>query len=150
MAMGTDLPAERSVLQPFALPDEQGKNIDLETFRQQRNLVLLFLKDGTAADTLLLELAKAPGELVAEDATTLVILQGNREEAMMLQERLRLPFPVLTDESGGVVGRFCGDAASLYVTDRFREVFAVRTGEKLLSREEILEWLAHINRQCPE
>jgi len=67
---------------------------------------------------------------------------------------------VLADDDNGRVHRQLGalgsqgdDAAAVYVTDRFAEVFgAYRTseGQPLPGIADILNWLEFINAQCPE
>ncbi len=144
-------PIEREILRPFALPDEQSRMVDLEDFRQSRNLVLVFVKEVVpAAERLLGELATAAEAVAAEEGVVLAVLSGKKQEAASLRERLGLPFKVLADEGGKVVDSFCGAGLAIYVTDRFREVFAVGRDDRMLSGDEVRKWLAHINRQCPE
>lgn len=145
------LPGERSILPPFSLPDEQGRMVDVEKYRQQRNLVIILAPAVTPGVEELLEgLATAAGTLAAEEAVVLTVIQGSTTEGAKLKNRLDYPYPLLLDEGGDLVRRFSGATASVYITDRFREIFAVRHGDHLFSRDEVLEWLAHINRQCPE
>ena len=151
MAGSSRIPAVRDILRPFVLPDEHGKMMDLEQFRQQRNLVLLFCRlPDVAAEHLMEELAAASEAVKAEVGEVLVVVHDSRENAGLLRRRLQLPFPVLADEAGSVLDCFCNDVACLYITDRYREIFAVGQGSALFSVDEVLEWLAHINRQCPE
>jgi peroxiredoxin len=147
----SQFPGERDLLRPFVLPDDRGRKVDIEKFRGERNLVLFVVKDlDPETETLLGELAAAAEELAAAEAVVVPVIRGGVEEAATLRKRLRLPFAVLAGAGGEVVASLCGNGASVYVADRFREVFTVRHGGRLLSRDEILEWLAHINRQCPE
>jgi peroxiredoxin len=151
MPSSAAVPAEREVLFAFVLPDHRGRRVDIDSFRQRRNLVLCFLQKVThRGEALLREMAAAAGGIAAEEGVVFAVVAGTAGEAAELRRRLKLPFPVLADEGGRTVRRFCADTVSLYVADRFREVFAARHGEEQLSRDEILEWLAHINRQCPE
>ena len=151
MKPANQLPQERSILKPFILPDEQGQMINLESFRQQRNLVLVVTNRITPnVEAFLRELAASPEALIAEEGMVLVVVRDGVKEAESLHRRLSLPFRVLADKTGEVVDSLCGDDCSVYVTDRFREVFAARHAPPLLSSDEVLEWLAHINRQCPE
>ncbi|MBT1070934.1 hypothetical protein [Pelotalea chapellei] len=80
----------------------------------------------------------------------MAVLHGDQKESSRLRERLQLPFPVLSDQKGEVVASFAGGGTAVYITDRFREIFAHCHDDKLFSSDEVLEWLAHINRQCPE
>ena len=151
MGSPNQLPQERTILKPFILPDEQGRKVNLESFRQQRNLVLVVLNRITPhVEALLGQFAASQEALIAEEGMVLVVVHGGVSEAELLRRRLSFPFPVLADETGEVVESLCADDCSVYVADRFREVFAARHAPPLLSCDEILEWLAHINRQCPE
>src|SRR2546421_8824506 len=74
-------------------------------------------------------------------------------------QRGRWAFPVLVDD-GAHIHRNVGatDAAgrpapAVFVTDRFREIYAAYLsgqGSALPGAKEILEWLVVINIQCPE
>src|SRR5438094_97027 len=74
-------------------------------------------------------------------------------------QRGRWTFPVLVDD-GAHIHRNVGatDAAgrpapAVFVTDRFREIFAAYLpghGAALPGAKEILDWLVFINIQCPE
>jgi hypothetical protein len=66
---------------------------------------------------------------------------------------------VLADQDGrihrqaGAIGPHGQEAAAVYVTDRFGEVFGVyRTsdGQPLPGVADILSWLEFVNSQCPE
>lgn len=144
-------PNERTIFPAFSLPDDQGRKLDVESFRQQRNLVLLFAPAiSSQLENLLTGLAESASALANEDAVVLTVVHCNQMEAAGLKKRLSYPFAILADEGCQVIDRFCGTVASIYITDRFREIFAVRHGERTFSPDEVLEWLAHINRQCPE
>lgn len=145
------LPRERAILPPFVLPDEQGRMVDVEAFRQRRNLVVIVSVAITAElETLLRALSKKSADLANEEAVVVSVIQGGRGKAAEVKKALGLSFPVLADEGGELVKRFSGNGPSIYVTDRYREIFAVRHGEGIFSADEVLQWLAHINRQCPE
>ena len=121
-----NIPGVRDILPPFVLPDEQGGMVDLESFRQQRNLVLLFIAVvDPPAESILRELAATCRTLAAEECGGAGRLRGSKIEAANLRERVALPFPVLADEAGEVVDSFCPGDFSVYITDRFREIFAV-------------------------
>jgi len=69
------------------------------------------------------------------------------------------PFPILVDSDAHIHRRVgATDAAgqpapALFVTDRFREIYATYVsakGSALPSAKEIMDWLLFINIQCPE
>ena len=144
------LPRERTILPPFVLPDEKGLMVDVESFRQRRNLIVVITADITPElEKFLQSLSTQVCELADEEAVVVTVVQGGRGKAAEVKHMLGLSFTILTDERGDLVRRLAGSGPSVYVTDRFREIFAVRHGG-IFSIDEVLEWLAHINRQCPE
>ncbi|WP_243373651.1 hypothetical protein [Geotalea sp. SG265] len=143
------LPEERSILSSFILPDGKGEMVDVERFRQQRNLVVVFLPSPDAALEGFLQKLSAAGDRLAYEEAVVVVVHEKKEDLVRLKE-LGSAFILLADEGGTVIRRCSGPDVSVYITDRFREVFAVRRGKSVFSVDEVLEWLVHINRQCPE
>ena len=142
----------------FTLPAIDGSVVPLESYRGRSNLVVVFAADtiGERPVTTLLEvLLSCTEELAMEAAQVFVIVTAPRIAA----ERGPRGLPTLLD-NGGHIHRAVSatDAAgrpapAVFVTDRFREIFAAylpghRPG--LPSAKEILEWLVFINIQCPE
>jgi hypothetical protein len=130
----------------------------VERYRGQRNLVIVFAADigeESPVSGLLQQLRLRAAELTAELAQVLVIVTSPQ----MAARHGSIGFPTLLDE-GGQIHRalVAGDAAgrlgpAVFVTDRFREIFAAYLpgqGSKLPGAQEILDWLVFINIQCPE
>jgi hypothetical protein len=130
----------------------------LESYRGRRNLVVIFAADmmgESPVAALLQQLPSHTEELSPEAAHVLVIVTSPHLAA----ERGPRGFSTLLDE-GGHIHRAVGatDAAgrpapAVFVTDRFREIFAAYLpgrGPGLPRAQEILEWLAFIDIQCPE
>ena len=107
------------------------------------------------ATALLQELLSRTEELTVEAAQVLVIVTSPHIAA----QRGPRGFPTLLDD-GGHIHRAVGatdaagrPASAVFVTDRFREIFAAYLpgrGLELPGAKEILEWLVFINIQCPE
>ena len=142
----------------FTLPAIDGSLVHLESYRGRSNLVVVFAADTIGerpVTTLLEELLSRTEELTAEAAQVLVIVTPPRKAT----QRGPSGFPTLLDD-GGHIHRAVGttDAAgrpapAVFVTDRFREIFAAflpGRGLGLPGVKEILEWLVFINIQCPE
>jgi len=131
----------------------------VESYRGRTNLVVVFTGDelGETPVTLLLEELATQAEELAFETTRVLVAATSRSAAV--SRRGRWPFPLLVDE-GGHIHRSVGatDAAgrpapAVFVTDRFREIYAAYLpghGATLPSPTEILEWLVFINLQCPE
>ena len=130
----------------------------VERYRGLRNLVIVFAADITEASPvsgLLQQLRLRAAELTAELAQVLVIVTSPQ----MAAQHGSIGFPMLLDEGGQIHRALgAGDAAgrlgsAVFVTDRFREIFAAYLpgeGSGLPSAQEILDWLVFINIQCPE
>ncbi|SNB46560.1 redoxin domain-containing protein [Geobacter sp. DSM 9736] len=151
MVNDPSLPAEQEMFPSFALPDHMGNTLDIAGFRQHRNLVLCFVKKPAAAASFLASLAANLGELEESEAAVVVVVLKSKPEAGQLKVELGIPFPVLADTGGEIVNRFCPGDISVYVTDRFREVFLALHGpEQAPDASSVLQRLAFIERQCPE
>jgi peroxiredoxin len=97
---------------------------------------------------LLRELAANYGQLRETEAEVLALVPGTAAETQAFAHRLALPFPVCAVRQGQF-----GRDATVIVTDRFGEVFAVAQAgatHRLLTVGEIFEELAFIGVQCPE
>lgn len=146
------------ILPRFTLPALDGSAVVLESYRGRRNLAVVFAADviGESPITALLrELRWRAEELTAETAQVLVIVTS---PSIIARPGPKV-FPTLLD-AGGRIHRAVGAteaagraAPAVFVTDRFREIFAAylpgrRSG--LPGAQEILDWLVFINIQCPE
>jgi peroxiredoxin len=145
------------VLRDFVLLSTEGKPVQISDYRARANLVLFFTAQAEAP--LLNELAAAEPQLREQEAQVLAVLPCAREEAMQVKRRRHLPFPVVTDSelnvyrSIGAIDAQGRPRATLYITDKYGEIFAsFRHSEAgpLPGVTEILDWLDFINRQCPE
>jgi peroxiredoxin len=141
------------------LPMEGGGSLSLGRYRARSALVVLMLGPGALAEPaarLLGQLADARAELEAEGGQVLVIVADAPER---WQGAWPHPFPLAFDASAGLHQRVAAvDAAgrpdvALYITDRFREVFAVlrpTSARWPASAHDVIEWLTFIGIQCPE
>lgn len=144
------------ILPGFTLPDVEGCPFSLERARGRTNLVVVFGGARLAQSpvgVILDELATRRAELAAEAAQVLVALTSRTDAAF---QRGRWPFPVLVDKGTHIhrrvraTGAAGTPAPALFVTDRFREIYAAWHGSPLPGAKEILDWLVFINIQCPE
>ena len=143
----------------FMLPAIDGSSVSLESYRGRTNLVVVFAgdkMDESPVAVLLEELVARREEFALEAAQVLVAVTSQPAAG---PQRGRWTFPVLVDD-GAHIHRNVGatDAAgrpapAVFVTDRFREIFAAYLpghGAALPGAKEILDWLVFINIQCPE
>lgn len=141
------------------LPTLDGKSVSLDSYRTRHDLVMLLLGEGELRPELaqLLD-ALAAGRRAVEDEDGVVLAVAPAERAPASAD-WRWPFPLLLDERGQLharVGAVDGGGRptpALFVTDRYREIYArLRPGEPGWPRtaKEVAEWLTFANIQCPE
>lgn len=146
-------------LREFTLTSADGKQVHLSDYRGRSDLVMLLAGKAEPACVLLAELGHHYSQLREAEAQVLAVFEGSRQEAAGVAENLVLPFPLFVDEDGSVhrqLGATDSEgrpAPALYITDRYGEVFAAyrsAAGQGLPRADEVLNWLAFINSQCPE
>lgn len=147
------------ILPGFTLPASDGSAILLESYRGRANLVVVFAGgaiDESAVTVMLEELAARTEELTSETAQVLVAVTSRTAAT---PQRARCAFPVLVDDgahihrSVGLIDTAGRPVPAVFVTDRFREIYATYLpghGSALPTAKEILDWLLFINIQCPE
>jgi hypothetical protein len=136
-----------------------GQPLSLEHYRARRNLVVLMLGAGpiaTPAARLLKQLAAARAELEAEAGQIVAIAAST---AARWHSTWPYAFPLAFDADATLHRRVAAvDSAgrpdvALYVTDRYREIFArlrPRDARWPASARDVVEWLTFVNIQCPE
>lgn len=127
-----------------------GEGGCLGAWRGRRNLVLFLTHPlGCSSCTgLLRDLAANLDLLRGREAEVLAMVPGDADEVRALVHRLGLPFPICAVREDEL-----GSDATLVVTDRFGEVFAMaRSGDdhRLLTVAQLAEELAFVELQCPE
>ena len=152
--------ARRDEMLPgFTLPAIDGSPILLESYRGRANLVVVFAGDDLNEDPVreLLEALAARTEEVAFEAAQVLVAVTSRPVAV--PQRGRCAFLVLVDDSAhihrraGLIDAAGRPVPAVFVTDRFREIYATylsKHGSALPRAKEILDWLMFINIQCPE
>ncbi len=150
-------PHRGELMHDFVLPSARGEPIQLSRYRGRKPLVLVLA--GGKERALLRALAQRENGLRSEQAQVLAVVAGAPEQAAHIKAGGELPFPVLADADGqvhrtlGAVTAHGEPAPALFVTDRFGEVFAafhVGKGQSLPDADDILDWVAFVNRQCEE
>lgn len=141
----------------LALPD--GTSVSLDSYRPRWDLVVLMIGTGAPDDTvseLLTMLVDARAEIEAEDGKVLVVAAN---DPIQESQEWKWPIPLLIDSDAalhrrvGAVDRSGQPGVALYITDRYREIFAALRpddAEWPASRRDVLRWLQFVNIQCPE
>ena len=153
----TARPHKGTVLRDVELPLADGTRRLLPTVRDRSNLVMIF----TAGQDIAGSVASLTGETNAlkENNSRVLVILLEGEDSTSEAQASQLPY-VLASDGDGKVHRNLGatDAAgnplpTMYITDRFGEVFAAFQKPDLAGlpdAEEIIRWLEFINQQCEE
>jgi hypothetical protein len=136
-----------------------GSTLSIDSFRVRYDLVILMLGAGAmdpAAARLLDELARDRAAIEEEDGRVLAV---RASDGRPMPIEWRWPFPLLLDAHGRLhsrVGAIDTDGqptTSLYITDRYREIYASTRPENAdwpTTVNDVLQWLTFVNIQCPE
>ena len=151
------------IIPAFTLPGSDGMPYSPWMYKQQEHL-LLFIIQSTAnseARGLLKAFAREYRSFREEECALLVISADTVVGNLRAQEELQVPFPLLADPKGEVIGRYTGYAGwdaenrvvmpSIVLADRYGALFRQWVKEKeedLVGIEEILETLRYMNRLC--
>lgn len=159
MTSPREWPRKGQFLRSFELLSSRSRTIRLSDYRGAAGLVLILSDERPETEELMREAGRQYPEIRKKDAEVLAIVHGSQGQASAVEQRLNLPYPVLLDQHGrlhmelGATDAQNHDAAAVYVTDRFGEVFALyRTaeGDVLPGIGEILKQFEFISFQCPE
>ena len=141
----------------LATPD--GTSVSFDSYRPRWDLVVLMLAAGAHNETttrLLTMLADARAEIEAEDGKVIVVAANDPKRGL---REWKWPFPLLIDPDAGLHRRvgavdLLGQPnVALYITDRYREIFAALRPDRAgwpVSSLDVLRWLQFVNIQCPE
>ncbi len=85
----------------FSLESSEGKTIHLSDYRGQKNVVLYFMREFVclSCQRHAEKLGSLYPSIQAQDTEVLVIGHGNRKLAGYVSKNLKLPFPLLFDET---------------------------------------------------
>ena len=148
-------PASGYRLRPFSLPDATGQPVQLWQYLQRSN-ILLFFHHGFGCDAcraILQELAAQADAYRREETVVLAIGPDQPAETQHVASHLALPFPLLSDPAAQILDQYELGLPSLIIADRWGEIWAAWSGgqeHRMPSDQDILEWLAFIEAQCPE
>lgn len=141
------------------LPSLNGEQLSLQRYRGRAPLILLMLGAGEGAapvHSLLELLYEARDEISAEGGVVLAITASDRPSEEL---GWRWPFPLLLDHEAvlhrrvGAVDPGGAPAPTLFITDRFREIYADLRPDEAgwpTTGRDVLEWLTFVEIQCPE
>jgi peroxiredoxin len=148
------------IIPAFTLPGSDGMPYSPWMYQQQEHLLLLIIQStaNSEARGLLKAFAREYRSFREEGCALLVISADTVVGNLQTQEELQVPFPLLADPKGEVIGQYTGwDAEnsvvmpSIVLADRYGALFRQWVKEKeedLVGIEEILETLRYMNRLC--
>jgi len=148
------------IIPAFTLPGSDGMPYSPWMYQQQEHLLLLIIQStaNSEARGLLKAFAREYRSFREEECALLVISADTVRVNLETQEELHLPFPLLADPKGEVIGRYTlWDAGqkvvmpSIVLADRYGALYRQWVEEReedLVGIEEILEELRYLNRLC--
>ena len=137
----------------------EGGAVTLDDLRVRWNLVLIFLGHAPLDAPMarqLLPLARAAGALAADDAKVFVVAPTRPGD---MAHAWNWPAPLLLDERAtlhrrvGAVNAVGEPRAAVYITDRYREIYAAFRDDQPPwppTIEDVREWLVFVNLHCAE
>jgi peroxiredoxin len=146
----------------FPLTTIQGRTVALDDYRGQHNLVLFFTHNGDCAscEALLRDFAARRADYRAQDAQVVAIVSATAANVGRLQAELNLSYPLLADPQADAHRAYMhlipdepGEKSAVFVIDRYGAPYAALIDadpDDPTVHEEILDWLAFIEVQCPE
>ncbi len=144
----------RSLVPPFELLSAEGQAVNIWRFKQQKNLLLVFLPDADCPGCMefLDSLVREYHQYHEERTEALVIVKGDADAAVHLTDRLNPPFHILYDPEGHVTQQYTYETPAVFVTDRFGELRAewIARDGRFPTQKDILDTVDLINLECPE
>jgi hypothetical protein len=148
-------PHQGQVLRDYSLKHADGKPFLLSDFRGKQNLVLIFIR-GTSdplsgPQAQLLQSLSEKSEEVQRQETRVIVVVGSEQLPTVLA--LSPALVTAVDDSGVMLDVAAVIGTTIYITDKFREVFhvyRVGEGEMLPTAKDILSWVEFVEMQCPE
>jgi hypothetical protein len=150
-------PGRGQVLRDYSLLKTDGTPLLLSDFRGKQNLLLIFLVGSEptsisgAQAQLLQALSEKSGEVRELETRVIVVV---RPEQLPTVAALSAELVVAVDPSGTVFSDVGAEPdTTIYITDKFREVFHVyriAEGASLPSASELVGWIEFVAMNCPE
>jgi peroxiredoxin len=148
------------IIPAFTLPGADGMPHSPWDYKQREHLLLLFLRNTSSSETrgLLRTFSKAYTAIREEQCSILAITPDTVMSNLLVQEELRLPYPLLADPKGEVLSQYTlWDAStssvhpSIVLADRYNALYQQWITENeadLPSIEELLDALTYLNKLC--
>jgi peroxiredoxin len=148
------------IIPAFTLPGADGMPHSPWDYKQREHLVLLIIRSPTTGESrgLLRALAQRYATFREEECAILAISPDTVITNLQTQEALHLPFALLADPKGEVIGRYTRwdkDAGtccpSIVIADRYNALYQqwiVENEANLPAIEELLECLRYLNKLC--
>lgn len=151
------------IIPAFTLPGADGMPHSPWDYKQREHLLLLFTRESTTSETrgLLRAFARQYASFREEECAVLAISPDTVIVNLGTQEELHLPFALLADPKGEVIGRYVGYTeggrrqvsfvVSIVLADRYSALYQQWVAEReadLPAIEELLESLRYLNKLC--
>ena len=155
------------IIPAFTLPGADGMPHSPWDYKQREHLLLLLIRGSTTSETrgLLRAFARQYASFREEECAILAISLDTVIVNLGTQEELHLPFALLADPKGEVIGRFVeyteegrqtgtgqdSSVVSIVLADRYGALYQQWVAEReadLPGIEELLETLRYLNKLC--
>lgn len=139
------------VLRDYVLKNADGESFQLSDFRGRQNLLLILFPSIPPDQIRLLETLSNKFEQVRDLETRVIVVV--RPEQLFAVPALPSELVLATAELESIFAELAPQAAAIYVTDKFREVFhlyRVNAGDPLPSVGDLLSWVEFTALHCPE
>ncbi len=150
-----------TVVPTFVLPSSLDRPIHLSSYKQKRNVVMLFghsLND-SAVQGRIREFVDSYDQYREEDCEVLVVTRDDPRKLSEMADNNGYPFPLLSDVDGSVTNKYTYldeqgfTMPSLFVTDRYLSLFfqaIVSEVRDLPDQALIFQTVEYIQAQCQE
>jgi len=144
-----------SLVPHFDLPATKQSRAELWGYKGNLNLAVFFIPDAKSEESqqILRSIADHYTDYASRNTEVIVISKDNIETLDRIADQMGLPYPLASDITGGVTEKYTVETPSVFVIDRFGELYdqeVVDSGSGGFDNQRALDWLHLIELQCPE
>ncbi len=145
----------KEIIPPFQLMSAEDKPVNTRSFKQKKNLILVFISAESRPDCIefLRGMIGAHLEYQDEHTEALVVVRGDQQAANKLHKELHPPFPILYDAFGIVTNEYTDRLPAVIISDRHGRLYAewiVGEGGSFPTHKELLDTIDLMNLEYRE
>lgn len=154
----SNLLVERSIVPEVKIESVNKGVIDIWSYRQRRNLAIIFSHDLSKCDDSRLLLQSVIGNYnnyLENNSEVLWICPTSAEVLSGVTRDNNVPFPMVSNSDNSIAVKFAVDSnnAAVFIVDRFGEVakkYIAPEEGGLPEQEVLIKYLAYLELRCPE